>query len=93
MCKSNQADVYRVEHKPKKLDDSSDMLVGSNVFSKIDLISGYYFIRMGHRDEWKTEFKTLDGLYEWLMPFNLSNAPRTFMRAMTEVLRPFWGSF
>jgi hypothetical protein len=63
-----------------------DQLVGAQVFSKIDLHSGYHQIKIRVEDMPKMAFTMRYGLYEYLvMSFGLTNLPAHFMYLMNSV--------
>jgi hypothetical protein len=77
-----------------RIDDLLDQLKGETLFININLNSGFHQVPIEPTDVWKTNFKSKEGLFEWLvMPFGLTNVPTTFKRLMDDVFRPFNNSF
>jgi hypothetical protein len=72
-----------------RIDILFDQVVGAQVFSKIDLCSGYHQIKIRAEDIPKTAFTMRYGLYEYLvMSFGWTNAPAHFMYLINSVFKP-----
>ena len=77
-----------------RIKDLFDQLKGASVFSKIDLRSGYYQLRVKEVNVPKIAFRTRYGHYEFLvMPCGLTNASTAFMDLMNRVFHPYLDRF
>jgi hypothetical protein len=82
------AQTVRNRYPLPRVDELFDQLQGAAYFSKIDLRTGYWQIRVDAADIDKTAFTSRHGHYEWLvLPMGLTNAPAAFMALMEDTFR------
>ena len=73
---------------PPRIDDLLDTIgkSTSKFFTKLDMRSGFWMVKMSNESAHKTTFATPWGTYSWAcMPFGLANAPPTFQRMVDNV--------
>ena len=86
--------IVRNKYPFPRIDELFDQLQRAQVFSKIDLRSGYHQLKIKGKDIPKTSFRTRYGHYEFLVtPFELTNAPIAFMDLMNRVFHEYLDRF
>jgi hypothetical protein len=77
-----------------RIDDLFDQLKDARIFSRIDLRSGCYQVRIKYEEINKTILRSRYGHYEFtIVPFGLSNAHVVFMCLMNGVFREYLDKF
>ena len=86
--------IVKNKYSLPRIEELFDQLKGASVFSKIDLRSGYYQLRVKDIDVPKTAFKIRYDHYAFLvMPFGLTNASTAFIDLTNRVFHPYLDQF
>ena len=86
--KLNSKTLNRIAYRLPRISDLLERISGARYFSKLDLLNGYYQVRMRAQDVPKTAFTTPYGNFEFkVMPMGLCGAPSTFQYMMDNTFR------
>ena len=70
-----------------RTNDTLNTLAGSQWFTTLDLLSGFWLVQVADEDRETTVFCMTKDLYEFtVMPFALCNSPATFQRLIDLIL-------
>jgi hypothetical protein len=81
-------EMIKVDKYPvPRIDDMLDRLNGARYFSKLDLVDGFWQVRLDDKSKEITGFANRGGFYQWkVLPMGLVNSPSVFQRNMDVVL-------
>lgn len=86
--KRTQVDPYPIPRLDEVLIEAAD----ASFFTSLDLYSGYWQIELSEESKEKTAFTSHLGHYEFnVLSFGLRNAPSSFTRILTDIIRPAIG--
>ena len=76
------------------IDDLIDFVGQAKFVTKIDLLKGYYQVRLTERTKLISAFTTPFGLFQYeVMPFGLTNAPSTFQCLVNFIIQDLQGVY
>ena len=70
--------------------ETLNILCKARHYLKIDIIAAFNKLRVAEKEEWKTAFRTRNGLFEYtVMPFGLYKAPLDWQAFINNILREY----
>ncbi|UYV79893.1 hypothetical protein LAZ67_18000997, partial [Cordylochernes scorpioides] len=84
-------DIIKRDSEPiPRIDSILDKLSEANIFTTLDLLSGYHHLDIHPDDKEYTAFTTTHGLYEFnKLSFGLKNSPSQFQRVLRQILNKY----